>query len=252
MDIGEGGVLMSIELEEDWIDVEAIKGVTKQLCPWGLQKVWVGFSTHILSGLVQSCLFSSPSHIFQMEAYGSKGKHVSHTDHWGEGVGYVNGQHETRKHFWKKYSILNEPPLSIKQLRAEFGAHLVKQPVVHFIYMKRGKPPQYMLWRYSHSSKSNFAIPEGDRKALKDLARDDFEEYFTLDIYAASEIKLSSEDYEIAVQNAHSWEYIYDYIHPVIMTAHGQPSAHARLEFPQAPKVVTKVVPVLHWTRNTF
>lgn len=243
---------MVVYLEEDWVNVEAIKGTTRILCPWGVQKVWVGLSTHRLNGLVQSCLFSPPSHIFEMEAYGSKGKHVSFTDHWGPSVGYVNGEHETRKHYWKKYSILEEPPISIRQLRAQFGARRVKRPVVHFTYIKRGKPPLYMLWCYSHSFKRKFAVSDGNRKALKDLAKGHFEERFTFDIYAASEIKLSDEDIETAVLNAHSWDFIYDYIRPVLMTAHGQPSAYARLEFPEAPKVVTNVVPVLQWTRNTF
>lgn len=243
---------MVIELEEDWVDVEAVKGKTRILCPWGIQKIWVGLPTHRLNGLVQSCLFSSPTHIFQMEAYGSKGKHTSFTDHWGPSVGYVNGQHETRKHFWKKYSILEEPVFSIRQLRSQFSARNVKSPVVHFIYMKRGKPPLYILWRYSHSFKRNFAISKENLKALKDLAKDHFEERFTFDIYAASEIKLSDEDPETAVMNAHNWDFIYDYIGPILMTAHGQPSAHARLEFPEAPKVVTNVVPIIQWTRNTF
>jgi hypothetical protein len=243
---------MVTELEEDWVDLEATKGKTRILCPWGIQKIWVGFSTHRLNGLVQSCLFSPPSHIFQMEAFGSKGKHVSYTDHWGTAVGYINGQHETRNHFWKKYSILDEPLFSIRQLREQFKAHLVKRPIIHFIYMKRGKPALYMLWCYSHSFKPHVAISDTDREALKDLARDDFEEHFSFDIYAASEIKLSDEDSEIAVMNAHSWDFIYDCIRPILMTAHGQPSAHARLEFPEAPKVVSKVVSVLQWNRNTF
>lgn len=241
-----------IDLEEDWADVEAIKGNTRILCPWGVQKVWVGLSTHRLNGLVQSCLFSPPSHMFQMEAYGSKGKHVSFTDQWGPSVGYVNGQREVRNHYWKKYSILDEPIFNIRELRNQFRARHVKRPVVHFIYVKRGKPPLYMLWRYSHSFKRKFAISDENRKALKDLAKDHFEERFTFDIYAASEIKLSDEDSEVAVLNAHSWDFIYDYIRPILMTVHGQPSAHARLEFPEAPKVVTNVVPVLQWTRNTF
>lgn len=243
---------MVIELEEDWVDVEAIKGKTRILCPWGVQKVWVGFSTHGLNGLVQSCLFSPPSHIFQMEAYGSKGKHISYTNHWGPSVGYINGQHETRDHFWKNYSILKEPVFSINQLRGQLRLHGVKQPVVHFIYMKRGKPPLYTLWRYSHSFKRHFAISDENRKALKELARDHFEENFTFDIYAASEIKLGDEDTEIAVINAHSWDFIYNHVRPILMATHGQPSAHARLEFPEAPKVVTQVVPVVQWTRNTF
>ena len=36
------------------------------------------------------------------------------------------------------------------------------------------------------------------------------------------------------------------------MTAHGQPSVHARLEFPESPKVITNVVPVVQWVRNSF
>lgn len=241
-----------IELEKDWVDVEAIKSKTSQLCPWGIQKVWIGLQTHKLNGLVQSCIFSPPAYIFQMEAYGSKGKHTSFTDHWGQEVGYINGQHETRNHYWKKYSIIDEPIFDIRQLRNGFRIRHVKNPVVHFIYIKRSKPPVYMLWRYSHSFKRHFAISSEDLQALKDLAKDHFEERFTFDIYAASEIKLSDEDLEIAVMNAHSWNYIYDHIRPVLMTAHGQPSVHARLEFPEAPKVITNIVPVVQWTRNTF
>jgi hypothetical protein len=109
-----------------------------------------------------------------------------------------------------------------------------------------------MLWCSSHSFKNRYAISEDNQKALRDLARGHFEERYTFDLYAVSEIKLSDEDIETAVMNAHSWEYIYDFVYPVLMNAHGQPSPHARLEFPEAPKVVTNVVPVLQWTRNTF
>lgn len=241
-----------IDIEKDWIDVEAHKGKTRILCPWGTEKLWIGFSTHRLNALVQSCVFSPPSHIFQMEAYGSKGKHTSYTDSWGEGVGYVRGEHETRDHYWKMYSIMNEPPQKINQLRFQFKAHHVKNPIVHFIYCKRGSPPLYMLWCYTHSFKPNFAISTSDRQTLQDLARDQFEPNFTISIFAASEIKLSQEDMEIAILNAHDWDYIYDRIRPVLMTAHGQPLPHARLEFPEAPRVVTKVVPITAWARNTF
>jgi len=241
-----------IELEKDWIDVEAIKSKARILCPWGIQKIWVGLQTHRLNGLVQSCLFSRPSHIFQMEAYGSKGKHTSFTEHWGSLVGYIDGQRETRNHYWKKYSILDEPIFSIKNFRHQFRLRHVKNPVVHYIYIKRGKPPLYMLWRYSHSFKRSLAISDEDLQALKNLAKDHFEERFSFDIYAVSDIKLSDEDLETAVMNAHSWDYVYDYIRPVLMTAHGQPSANARLVFPEAPKVVTNIVPVVQWTRNSF
>lgn len=243
---------MVIDVETDWVDVEAVKGQTRILCPWGTPRVWVGTPTHRINGLVQSCLFSPPSHIFQMAAYGSRGRHTSQMVDWGPFVGFVRNEHESRNHYWKRFSIVDEPPISIRQLRAQFHNHQVKNPVVHYVYVKRGSPPLYMLWIYTHSFKRNFAISDRDMQALMNLARDHFEANFTFDIYAASEIKLSDEDLETAILNAHSWEYIYDHIRPVLMTAHGQPAPHARLEFPEAPKVVTNIVPVLAWTRNTF
>jgi len=242
---------MKIDIEVDRVDVEAIKGQTRILCPWGTPRIWVGLTTHRLDGLVQACLFSPPSHLFQMEARGSKGKHTSAYVDWGAYAGTVLNEQETRNHYLKRYSIIDEPIIDIRSLRGQFHLHSVRDPVVHYIYVKRGSPPMYMLWCFTHTFRRNFAISDNDAQAIQTIARDYYEQNFTFDVYAASEIKLGDEDLETAILNAHSWDYIYDNIRPAIMT-HSQPSVFARLEYPEAPKVVSNIAPLRAWTRNTF
>ena len=227
------------------INVEAYLGATRTLFPWGRETLWIGLPTHRLNPLVSSCVFSPPyAQILEMDAGGSKGAQVSRVENWGAFVGEVDRIQERRTSYRKLYDASTEPQFKVNQLRAHFHMHGVKDPVVHYVYCRRGDV--YALWRYTRFFRHRVAGLD----AVHNLARGNFENFYTFDIYATSQIKLEDEDLEIAVMQAHDLDFLYDYIRPALMSACGEPSPHRRIEFPEAPRVITEAIPIAQWIRR--
>ena len=231
------------------IDIEAYLGATRTLFPWGKEALWIGIPSHRLNHLVRSCVFSPPAEILEIDGGGSIGSSSSHVENWGRLVGDVEAVHSTRTSYRKRYYSpmiggLDIGDFSIRQLRAQFHAHGVKNPVVHHVYI--GRDGIYMLWRYTHFFKHRVAGLD----RIQDLAGLYYETNYSVDIYAASQIRLEDEDLEVAVMAAHDLDFLYDYVRPVLMQACGEPSPHRRIQFPQAPLVITEAIPIARWTRR--
>ena len=231
------------------IDVEAYLGVTRTLFPWGREALWIGIPSHRLDDLVRSCAFSPPAEVLEIDAGGSIGSRASHVENWGRLVGDMKAVRASRTSYRKRYYSpriggLDIGDFSIRQLRGQYHAHGVKNPVVHHLYIVRDGI--YMVWRYTHFFKHRVA---GLDKVQK-LAGLYYEKNYSMDIYASSQIRLEDEDLEIAVMQAHDLDFLYDYVRPILMKACGEPSPHRRIQFPQAPVVIDKAIPIAQWTRR--
>jgi len=226
------------------IDVEPYLGRTRILYPWGKEATWVGLPSHRIDPLVRSCCFSPPTKILQVDAGGSIGGQISRVENWGQFVGDVDNVHSTRNFYRKLYDETTEPEFCIRELRGAFHLHGVKNPVIHYIYVVRDGI--YMLWRYTHFHRHRVAGLE----MVQELAQGDFENFYTFDIYATARIRLEDEDLEIAVMSAHDEDFLYNYVRPVLMRSCGEPSPHRRIEFPEAPRVITEAVPIAQWVRR--
>jgi len=226
------------------IDIEAYLGRTRILYPWGKETMWVGLPSHRIDPLVRSCCFSPPTKILQMDGGGSIGRQTSRVENWGRFVGNVDNVYSARNFYRKLYDVADEPDFSIRELRSAFRLHGVKNPVVHYIYSARDGI--HMLWRYTHFHRHRVAGLE----MVQELAQGEFENFYTFDIYAASQIRLEDEDQEVAVMLGHDEEFLYDYVRPVLMKSCGEPSPHRRIEFPEAPRVITEAIPIAQWIRR--
>ena len=231
------------------IDVEAYLGATRTLFPWGREALWIGVPSHRLDDLVRSCVFSPPAEILEIDAGGSIGSRASHIENWGRLVGDMvavrsNRTSYRKRHYSPRIGGLDIGDFSIRQLRAQYHTHGVKNPVVHHVYIVRDGI--YMLWRYTHFFKHRVAGLD----RIQDLAGLYYETNYSMDIYATSQIRLEDEDLEVAVMSAHDLDFLYDYVRPVLMQACGEPSPHRRIQFPEQPVVITEAIPIARWTRR--
>ena len=204
----------------------------------------VGFSTHRMKPLLSSAVFSRPSELRQMDGGGSIGEEFTDIEAWPL-VGAVDKTEQTRNFYRKRYCICNrcgDPEMKLRWLWGGLRQRQVKNPVIRHIYIER--EGVHMMWRYYYKPTRYIA---GLQRLQQFSVDGDFERAFTFDIIAVSKIPLETEDLQDAVTFAHNRFFLHNYVRPVLMSAHSEPTPMVRREWVDVPRVVVNAIPITRW-----
>lgn len=239
------------------IEVEKYRGMIRILFPPGRRRSVFCLPTHRMKSLVTSSVFSYPARIIEIDAGGSVGSQISIVENWGKNIGDMDRTDSRRRRFRKWDRV--DGSFNLNELKGQTNLRGIKNPVVRYIYIVRSALPNsrykfvdevkqgvYMLWGYNHHYKDRVVgldkVSEWEPKH--------FEGHYTFDLLAASgpDIMLEDEHLDVAVLQAHNDQYLYKIVRPALLNVHSEPSVYRRVDYPEAPKVITEVIPIAKWS----